>query len=68
MLYDESHPEPLSASYKVCIATGIVLLGFYYYLTFWTTGATNYANDGTGIFSILACLSPAATSAIMLLE
>ena len=66
MLYNESHTEPLNASYKACIATGIVLLGFYYYFTFWTTGTTDYANNGTGIISVLVCLSPVASGAITL--
>ena len=64
MSYEELHRENLGASYKVCIVTGIMLLCLYYYFTFWTTGITNYANDGTGIISILVFLSPAASGAI----
>ena len=66
--YQESHPENREASYKVCVITGIILLCFYYYFTFWATEATNYADDGTGIISILVCLSPAASGVIMLFD
>ena len=67
MSYEESYSENIGISYKLCIATGIALLGVFYYFTFWTTNHTNYANDGTGIISILVCISPAASGVMTLM-
>ncbi|MBR2207780.1 MAG: hypothetical protein IJ859_03130 [Synergistaceae bacterium] len=65
--HEESYFENIGISYKLCIATGIVLLGFFYYFTFWTANTTNYTNDGTGIISILVCISPAASGVMTLM-
>ncbi len=58
--------EELGASYRICMVTGLLLLGAFFYFTFFDPSATAMHKNGTGITSTLVCFAPAVSGAMML--